>query len=508
MPKTAGSLARWERSSRDDDRSVTTSLSLTEAPRAGAPEPPARAGRGRVPRWWRWWVPVAIGVLAAAVGVVLASGMRPDYDAFGWLVWGRQVLHWNLNTDGAPSWKPLTFVFTLPYALAGYGQMWLWMITAVAGAVGGCVFAARIAFRLTGPSPDRPYAPYVAAIFAGVGLLGIDTYSHLVLIANSDPLIVTLCLGAIDSHLSGRPRLAFALLVGASLGRPEAWPFAGLYALWAWRAVPGMRILSVLGLALIPAFWFTIPALTSHSWLIAGDLAFNQKTIIHGNKMLGVISRFRSLYDLPMQLAALIGLILAVIRRDRVTLGLAGAAALWVAVEIAFAYHGWSAVPRYLIEPAAVMVVIAGGAVGHLLAGTSGVPHLRLVGPIAVAVLLAALAPTAQSRARDARTELHKARTHGKQVNRLHDVIARIGGPKRVKSCGQPTSLVGFQSTLAWEIGLNVGNVGYKPGRAIGAGTRIVLFKPHDLGWQVRIYNQPKPAPPRCHALRTDSPMG
>ena len=93
------------------------------------------------------------------------------------------------------------------------------MFTAVAGAVAGSVFAARIAFRLTGPSPERPYAPYVAAAFAGVALLGIDTYSHLVLIANSDPLIVTLCLGAIDCHLSGRPRLAFALLVG--LPRPS-----------------------------------------------------------------------------------------------------------------------------------------------------------------------------------------------------------------------------------------------------------------------------------------------
>ena len=33
--------------------------------------------------------------------------------------------------------------------------------------------------------------------------------------------------------------------------------------------------MSILGLALIPAVWFTIPALTSHSWFIAGDLAFH-----------------------------------------------------------------------------------------------------------------------------------------------------------------------------------------------------------------------------------------
>src|ERR1700735_2730076 len=83
------------------------------------------------------WVLVALVVLGVSVIVVLASGMRPGYDAFGWMVWGKQVLHWNLNTDGAPSWKPLTFVFTLPYALAGSGQVGLWMGASGAGGAGG-----------------------------------------------------------------------------------------------------------------------------------------------------------------------------------------------------------------------------------------------------------------------------------------------------------------------------------------------------------------------------------
>src|ERR1039458_4677129 len=94
----------------------------------------------------------------------------------------------------------------------------------------GGVFAGRIAFRLTGPCPRRRRAPWAAAAFAGIGVLGINGYSEQVLIANSDPIVVTLCLAAIDSHLGGRRRLAFALVVMASLGRPEAWAFAGLYA--------------------------------------------------------------------------------------------------------------------------------------------------------------------------------------------------------------------------------------------------------------------------------------
>ena len=47
------------------------------------------------------------------------------------------------------------------------------------------------------------------------------------------------------------------------------------------------------------------------------------------------------------------------------------------------------------------------------------------------------------------------ARVHAKQVDRLRAVVAHIGGADKVKSCGQPVSLVGFQSTLAWVVGLN-----------------------------------------------------
>ena len=126
----------------------------------------------------------------------------------------------------------------------------------------------------------------------------------------------------------------------------------------------------IAGLVFIPACWFSIPALTSKSWFISGDLALNQQTVIHGNKIVGVINRFRSLYELPMQLAMLVGVVLAVLRRDRTTLLVVGAAATWLLIEVAFAYHGWSAVSRYMIEPAAVMVAVAGGGIGWLLADT------------------------------------------------------------------------------------------------------------------------------------------
>lgn len=472
-------------------------------------ESPAATGALSVHRNALLWTGACAAVIAASVAFVVIVDFRPSFDAYGWLVWGRQVLHWNLNTDGAPSWKPLTFLFTLPYALFGHAAVSLWTVTSVAGTLAGAVFAARIAWRLTGPSPKRRYARYVAGAFAAIGLLGMNTYVHYVLIANSDQLNVALCLAAIDCHLAQRPRLAWACLVLAALGRPEVWPFAGLYASWLWLRVPRARLVAVIGLALIAALWLSIPALTSRSWLRPGDLALNQATVIHGNKIIGVIKRWGSLYELPMQVAAIVGVVWAGVRRDRVTLGLFATALLWVVIEIAFAYHGWSAVSRYLLEPAAVMVAIAGGFVGRMIVDTAWwVAPLRWLGPLLVVGLLVALVPTARSRAHVWKYDIAKARQDAKVIDRLGDVIASIGGGSRVLACGQPVSRIGFQSTLAWAVGLNVGATGYNPGKSIRRGKPIVVFNPYHQGWQVRPYNQRGATRSRCKRLRVDSATG
>lgn len=449
---------------------------------------------------------VTAAVLLLALLVVLATRMRPAYDAYGWLVWGHQALHQHLNTDGAPSWKALAFLFTLPYSLAGRGAMGLWMVTAVAAALAGAVFAARIAYRLTGPCPGGRHAPVAAASFAGLGVLGISGYSHLVLIASSDPMVVALCLAAIDAHLSRRPSLAFVLLVLASLGRPETWPFAGLYAGWAWRAFASMRALVVVGLAVIPALTFGIPALTSKTWMSAANLDLHSANALHGDKIFGVIGRFLGLYELPVWLAVLLALVLAVARRDRVALLLAGAALLWVAVEIAFAFHGFSAVARYLIEPAALTVVLAGVAVGWVLAGTARLPRLSSgAGLVAVVILVAALVPAAALRVRTARAEIGDAHSFAAQDDSLEAVIARDGGAARILACGQPVTDVGHQSVLAWDTGLNVGDVGYKPGRSIDGGKPIVLFHARGNGWQVRAIHMLASDRGTCARLKTDT---
>jgi hypothetical protein len=493
---------------------------------AGAP---TRAGEapdtasGRSHAWLAWrtavWALVAAAAIAGAIVFVGATGMRPGYDPFGWMVWGHQVLYGSLNTSGAPSWKPLTFLFTLPYALFGHTQVWLWSVTSVTGTIAAGVFAGRVAYRLTGPVlPSRRFAPFVAAAFAAVAVMGIQTWPHLVLIANSDPLVVALLLAAIDAHLGGHPRWAFAAVVFASLDRPESWVFAGAYGLWLFWTDRRTRIVVPLVLLLIGAVWFVVPGLTSKSWFSAGDLALNQHTAIHGSKIIGVLRRWRDLYELPMQLAFLAGVAVAIWRRDRRVLGVAATALVWVIVEIAFALHGWSAASRYLIEPAAVCIVVAAALVGQLLGGAPWVSELRAPswigpalcwgGPVLVVVLGVSLIGSARLRVHDWRYDLPLAHANGRQNRRLVAVVDRLGGGAVIRACGRPATIPGTQSTLAWAVGLNVGNVSNHIGRTIDKGLPVVAFTPHDHGWHVRIYNQPPGQQARCARLKTNTVTG
>ena len=171
----------------------------------------------------------------------------------------------SLDLGGAPSWKPLPYLFTVPYSLNGRFAMWMWMVD-----VGRDLAGRGDLRRAHGLPPDRNeegesrWPAIAAALFAGVALLGIDQYMHDILSVQSDPMIVSLCLAAIDCHLSRRPRWAFWLLVLGALGRPEVWPFVGLYGLWAWWKIPAMRWMVYAGLPGDPAAVVRDPTITNH----------------------------------------------------------------------------------------------------------------------------------------------------------------------------------------------------------------------------------------------------
>ena len=116
---------------------------------------PARLGSrlARVPSRLPW-ITSTIAVILVSVAFVAVVHVRPAYDAYGWLVWGRQAACLNLDTNAAASWKPLTFLFTFPYALVlGRAALWLWMVTATAAGFAGAVFGGIGNRRMSAPSP-------------------------------------------------------------------------------------------------------------------------------------------------------------------------------------------------------------------------------------------------------------------------------------------------------------------------------------------------------------------
>jgi hypothetical protein len=442
----------------------------------------------------------AVGLLLLSTVIIVWAKTRPGFDPFGWLVWGRQTVAGNLNTNAAPSWKPLPYLFTVPYGVFGHYQLWLWMITVLAVSLSGSVFAGRIAYRLTGADPGRRYAAYVAAVFAGLALLGLSDYWHYMLSAQSDPMIVALCLAAIDCHLSGRPRWAFVLGALAGLGRPEVWLFLGVYSVWAWFRVPSMRWLIVAGIAVMVLLWFGIPALTSRSAFVAASNALGSGRRLRSDRVFGTIQRFRDLNATVLELTALLSVGLAVWRRDRATLGLAAGVCAWVIIEIAFSLHGWPGLGRYMFEPAAVLIAIAGVGVGRLLADPPRIAGIATwAGAVIVAVIVIALVPPAVGRARNEHRDIRVQRVRTTEINRLSGTISRLGGASRFTRCGEPLTRLEYQTILAWLLHVNVSAVGYKYGPAINSRRPIVLFTPVSRGgWRVQALHQRRP---ECRSL-------
>ena len=437
----------------------------------------------------------AVGLLVVSLLILLWAKTRPGFDPYGWLVWGRQTVAGNLDTNAAPSWKPLPYLFTAPYGLFGHYQLWLWMVTSLAVSLAGAVFAGRIAFRLTPHDADRGYAAWVAAGFAAAGYFGISSYWHYMLSAQSDPMIVALCLAAIDCHLHGRYRWAWVLGGFAALGRPEVWLFLGAYSVWAWLRVPSMRWLIVVGIVLLVLLWFGIPALTSRSPFVAASNALGSGRRLRSDRVFGTIGRFLDLNPTVMELTALLAVVIALIRRDRVTLALAAGVCAWVVVEIAFALHGWPGLGRYMFEPAGVLIALAGVGVGAVLVEAPRIARVvGWVGAALVAVIALALVPPALSRARSEHHDIVAQRSRTAEIGKLTGTIARLGGAARLRACGEPLTRLEYQTILAWNLHLNVSTVGYKYGPAVASGRPIVLFTPPPQGgWLVQALHQTAP---------------
>ncbi|MBV9417524.1 MAG: hypothetical protein JO363_21240, partial [Solirubrobacterales bacterium] len=225
-------------------------------------------------RFYLWLA--GAGLLIGAFSLLIPS--TPSYDPWAWLVWGREIVHINLQTTGGPSWKPLPALFTTLFAVFGKAQPDLWLVVARAGAVVAVVMVFKIAWRLTrdllaGLDGFRGrlwlIPPAMAGLIAAGSVVNSGGFISNNALGYSEGLATALGLIAVDSYLDGARQRAFIVGFFAALDRPELWFFWGPYGLYLFWRDPGARKLVVGLFALIPVLWF-LPELWGSGHLLRG----------------------------------------------------------------------------------------------------------------------------------------------------------------------------------------------------------------------------------------------
>ncbi|MEA2276173.1 MAG: hypothetical protein QOC78_1133 [Solirubrobacteraceae bacterium] len=390
---------------------------------------------------------IAVVVLAALTLLVPSA---PTYDPWAWIIWGREIVHFDLSTVDGPSWKPLPVLLTTPFALFGGLAPDLWLVVARAGAIAGVVFAFRVARRLGGmPAGAAAAAAYALAPWtirnAGFG--------------NSEGMLVALALAGVDRHLAGRPRQAFVLALGAALLRPEAWVFFGLYGIWLlWHERRAAWRLVAVAFTIVPALWLLPEQVGSGDLLRAmhrAKLPNAGSPAFADDPIRSVFQQFQDMLSSPIWIGLAVLAILALVsgmpgrREGRLAAALLGGGVIWV-LEVAYMTNsGFSGNERYLILPAAVACVLGGAGVGWGLRLLRSTP---LAGPslIAVAALTAVLfaqpwfslvKPVTSGLAYEARVN-----------DGLATAVAHAGGRARILACGVPYAGPFQVPLVAWNL--------------------------------------------------------
>src|SRR5437763_108802 len=208
----------------------------------------------------RWRAP------ALAAGVIVVAGVctlvlpitRPQYDPYGWLLWGREITNGSppFSTVDYPSWKPLAALLTTPIALAGSAAPTVWLVVERALALAGLVLAYVIGARLAGRAAGLLAA--IAVVLVSGWLLGaLD--GHL----EATTALLLLAAALLDSQ--GRVGAAVAALSLAGLARPDAWLVLGVYLVVVVAERPRRRWPLTLALVAVAALWFGGDAIGSGS---------------------------------------------------------------------------------------------------------------------------------------------------------------------------------------------------------------------------------------------------
>ena len=466
-------------------------------------------------RFYLWLA--GAGLLIGALSLLIPS--TPSYDPWAWLVWGREIVHINLQTTGGPSWKPLPALFTTLFAVFGKAQPDLWLVVARAGAVVAVVMVCKIAWRLTrdllAGASDMDgvrgrlwlIPPAMAGLIAAGSVVNSGGFISNNALGYSEGLATALGLIAVDSYLDGARQRAFIVGFFAALDRPELWFFWGPYGLYLFWRDPGARKLVVGLFALIPVLWF-VPELWGSGHLLRGvnraqhprsnSAAFANcpvctvfkkeawPAVLNRVKVPGIIGLFAAAFGLWQTREAWW-------RRRVVDAGMRARAWLlgiglfgfvwWLGISLE-TQAGFSGNNRYLVFGTAP-VAIAGGVAWGWFAGTLGrlarrlgarasglrrlsVPQVASLAGSAVAIALFLAVPPWIGK-----NVVSLPRTHHALVYQAHlreDLTAAVreaGGPSALLKCGDtPASVMaeGFQVPMAaWTLGVHTLRVQASP---------------------------------------------
>jgi hypothetical protein len=384
------------------------------------------------------------GCLAlAALSLLLPWALA--FDPWSWVVWGREVTRFELDTAGGPSWKPLPVVATTPLALAGDAAPALWLALARAGGLLALAGAAVLAYRVTAGGAR------LAAAAAAVLTVALSSWWLFnTALGNSEGLLAAAVLWAVVAHLGGRTRAALALALAAALLRPEAWPFLGLYALWLWRTGRESPAAVVLAVAPVPLLWFGPDAIGAGGALGASDaargVASPQSAVNADFPALEVLIDFAELLTPPVLLLAAAGAVLG----GRTARLLAAGALGWVALVAVMTQAGYAGNPRYNVAPAAVACALAG--VGVAAAACRATTARRAAEPrrgpvLATATATALVAATLAFTGGDLADQVDELGARADRREQLYALDDRAGVPCEPAFTNQP-----MKAMLAWRI--------------------------------------------------------
>jgi hypothetical protein len=469
---------------------------------------------------------IALVVVALAVGAIsLLIPSTPSYDPFAWIVWGREIVHLNLQTTGGPTWKPLPVIFTTVFALFGKAEPDLWLVVARAGAFAAVVMAFRLSVRLTrqvgswfvAPVGEAgPLLAWLPGILAGlVAVLGL-AFSGGYLSSNalgySEGLAAALILVGLERHLDGHPRQAFALGFFVALDRPEVWLFWGPYGLWLFWKDAGARKLVIALFVLIPILWFGPEYWGSGQFLRGASRAQHVRSNSLALKKCPFCAELTEaawptvLLRIKIAAAVLVAVVAVILgrrwraggsrevladsraRAQAITAFCAAAGVAWFVLIAIMTQAHFSGNNRYLVFGSALIEICGGVAFGW---GAQEVANLigvglrrgrgrggRLLAPACVAVgsgvagIAFLVLPNWVGH-----NLIDIQRTHRSIVYQGHlregaaDIVKRYGGPKKLLACGTVMT-EGFQVPMvAWTLGVHTLDVQAPPAAGVDPGS-------------------------------------